>query len=94
MINVSEFLKEIKDNEAKGMAKVTPERLRISDRAHIVFPMHMKADGHQEEQRKNKNEMLGTTKKGIGTEIKNLVSKFKLLNNSPLGTCLSTIFHF
>ena len=28
--------------------------------------MHMKADGHQEEQRKNKNEMLGTTKKGIG----------------------------
>jgi len=26
----------------------------------------MKADGYQEEQRKNKNEMLGTTKKGIG----------------------------
>ena len=30
-----EFLKEIEENEAKGMAKVTPERLRISDRAHI-----------------------------------------------------------
>jgi len=66
VINVPEFLKEIEENEAKGMAKVTAERLRISDRAHIVFPMHMKADGYQEEQRKNKNEMLGTTKKGIG----------------------------
>ena len=66
VINVPEFLKEISENEAKGMAKVSAERLRISDRAHMVFPMHMKADGHQEEQRKSKNEMLGTTKKGIG----------------------------
>lgn len=66
VINVPEFLTEIRENEEKGMAKVTAERLRISDRAHIVFPMHMKADGYQEEQRKDKNEMLGTTKKGIG----------------------------
>lgn len=66
VINVPEFLEEIKQNEAKGMAKVTAERLRISDRAHMVFTMHRQADGHQEEQRKSKNEMLGTTKKGIG----------------------------
>ncbi len=66
VINVPEFLDEIKQNEAAGMAKVTPERLRISDRAQLVFSMHRQADGHQEEQRKSKNEMLGTTKKGIG----------------------------
>ena len=66
VINVPEFLEEIRSNEAHGMSKVTPERLRISDRAHMVFNMHKKADGFQEEQRKSKNEMLGTTKKGIG----------------------------
>lgn len=48
------------------MAAVTPERLKISDRAHLVFDMHRQADGHQEEQRNKNNEMLGTTKKGIG----------------------------
>lgn len=66
VINVPEFLEEIKVNEEKGMAKVTPERLRISDRAQMVFSMHRLADGHQEELRKSNNEMLGTTKKGIG----------------------------
>ena len=48
------------------MPAVTPERLRISRRAHLVFDMHRQADGHQEEQRNKNNEMLGTTKKGIG----------------------------
>ena len=31
-----------------------------------MFSLHMKADGHQEEQRDKNNEKLGTTKKGIG----------------------------
>ena len=57
---------EISNNEEKGMAKVTAERLRISDRAHLVFEMHRRVDGLQEEKRKSNNEMLGTTKKGIG----------------------------
>jgi adenylosuccinate synthase len=48
------------------MAPVTPDRLKISDRAHLVFDLHKQADGHQEEQRNKNNEMLGTTKKGIG----------------------------
>ena len=32
----------------------------------MVFNLHMKADGRQEEQRDKIKEMLGTTKKGIG----------------------------
>jgi len=40
------------------------ERLKISDRAQIVFDFHQSIDGMQE-QRKGKD-MLGTTKKGIG----------------------------
>ena len=35
VIHVKEFLGEITANESKGMAKVTPSRLKISDRAHL-----------------------------------------------------------
>ncbi|XP_039616664.1 adenylosuccinate synthetase isozyme 2-like isoform X1 [Polypterus senegalus] len=43
------------------------ERLRISDRAHIVFNFHQAADGAQEQQRQEQaGKNLGTTKKGIG----------------------------
>jgi len=66
VIHVEDFMNEIKVNEEKGMKKVTPDRLKISDRAHLVFDMHQKADGIQEERRNNSNVMLGTTKKGIG----------------------------
>merc|ERR1711936_386460 len=64
VIHVAEFMNEIKVNEAKGMEPVTPSRLKISDRAHLVLDMHRMADGHQEEQRNKSNVMLGTTKKG------------------------------
>ena len=66
VIHIEEFLDEIAKNEAKGLAKITPDRLKISDRAHLVFELHRVADKMQEEQRKSNKEMLGTTKKGIG----------------------------
>ena len=66
VIHIEEFLDEIAKNEAKGLAKITPDRLKISDRAHMVFQLHRVADQMQEEQRKSNKEMLGTTKKGIG----------------------------
>ena len=53
VIHIDEFLSEIETNEAKGMARVTPERLRISDRAHMVFDFHRVADRMQEDERKN-----------------------------------------
>uniref|UniRef100_A0A4W5RE53 Adenylosuccinate synthetase n=1 Tax=Hucho hucho TaxID=62062 RepID=A0A4W5RE53_9TELE len=43
------------------------ERLKISDRAHIVFNFHQAVDGIQEQQRQlQAGKNLGTTKKGIG----------------------------
>ncbi|HAB18383.1 MAG TPA: adenylosuccinate synthase [Verrucomicrobiota bacterium] len=56
------------NHEIDGLQKlgvpVTPENLRISETAHVVFPWHRELDGRREV-RKGKNE-LGTTKRGIG----------------------------
>jgi adenylosuccinate synthase len=53
--------------EIQGLAKrgisVTPQRLKISDRCHIVMPYHRILDGLRESKRKNK---IGTTGRGIG----------------------------
>lgn len=43
---------------------VSTENLRISDRAHVILPYHLKLD-EVEEDRKGANK-IGTTKKGIG----------------------------
>lgn len=43
---------------------VTAENLRISNRAHVILPYHLKLD-EVEEERKGANK-IGTTKKGIG----------------------------
>ncbi len=56
------------NHEIDGLLKlgvpVTPENLRISETAHVVFPWHRELDG-QREVRKGKNG-IGTTKRGIG----------------------------
>lgn len=51
-----EYLKE------KGI-EVTPEKLKISNRAHLVMPYHREMDAYREANRGNK---IGTTKRGIG----------------------------
>ncbi|PPA68501.1 adenylosuccinate synthase [Jeotgalibacillus proteolyticus] len=43
---------------------ITTENLRISNRAHVILPYHLKLD-EVEEERKGANK-IGTTKKGIG----------------------------
>ncbi len=40
VIHLPDMLKEIEENEAKGLQPLTPERLKISDRAHLVFDFH------------------------------------------------------
>lgn len=56
------------NHEIDGLLKlgvpVTPDNLRISETAHVVFPWHRELDG-QREVRKGKNG-IGTTKRGIG----------------------------
>ena len=56
------LLQEMDDLEAQGV-RVSPERMRISDRAHLVMPYHREMDAYREASRGNK---IGTTKRGIG----------------------------
>jgi len=61
VINPRVVLAEIEDMQAKG---IDTNHLKISDRAHVVFPYHEKLDELQEiALGKNK---IGTTKGGIG----------------------------
>jgi len=55
------FLGEIKGLEQRG---IKTSNLRISDRAHVIFPYHKKIDELSELKRGSND--LGTTKKGIG----------------------------
>jgi adenylosuccinate synthase len=54
---------EIQKVEAQGV-KVTPEKLLISDRAHIVLPFHKELDAARE--LALGDQKIGTTKRGIG----------------------------
>jgi len=56
------LLDEINGLKKKGMS-VTPRRLKISGRCHVVMPYHRILDGLRETKRKNK---IGTTGRGIG----------------------------
>lgn len=55
------FLNEIKGLESKG---IDTSSIKVSDRAHVVFPYHKEIDRLAEEARGA--DMIGTTKKGIG----------------------------
>ena len=55
--------KEITTLEERGIA-VTPEKLLISDRAHIVLPYHRELDAAREAALGSRK--IGTTKRGIG----------------------------
>lgn len=61
VIDPEAFLSEIKGLEIRG---INPSNLRVSDRAHIIFPYHKKID-ELSELRRGSND-IGTTKKGIG----------------------------
>ena len=57
------LLGEIDGLKDKGI-EVSPDDLKISDRAHLVMPFHREMDGYREAMRgKGK---IGTTKRGIG----------------------------
>ncbi|MGA0845629.1 MAG: adenylosuccinate synthase [Luteolibacter sp.] len=63
---------EITRIESQGIA-ITPEKLRISDRAHVVLPFHKELDAAREvalgEQK------IGTTKRGIGPTYADKVNR-------------------
>ncbi len=57
------LLGEIDGLEAKGIT-VSPDNLRISERAHLVLPYHRELDARKESNLGQKK--IGTTKRGIG----------------------------
>ncbi len=57
------FFEEIDQIAGKGIS-VTPERLKVSSRAHLIMPYHRVLD-HTSEERLG-NEKIGTTLRGIG----------------------------
>lgn len=63
VINPATLLDEIKELNGVG---VNTDHLKISDRAHIVFPYHILQDQQQERDRSKNGEKIGTTNKGIG----------------------------
>eukprot|EP00052_Salpingoeca_macrocollata_P016031 m.128489 g.128489 ORF g.128489 m.128489 type:complete len:460 (+) comp19897_c0_seq2:1245-2624(+) len=63
VIHLPSLKAELETNMAKGLKNCTA-RLKISDRAHLVFDAHQTIDG-LEEVEKGK-ESIGTTRKGIG----------------------------
>lgn len=54
------LIEEMENIKANGYSV---ENLRISDKAHVIFPYHVQMDKLQEELRENK---IGTTSRGIG----------------------------
>ncbi len=63
VVNPVNLLKEIDGLVAKGIA-ITPERLLISTRAHIISPAHVALDAAKEKARGD--DAIGTTLRGIG----------------------------
>ena len=57
------LLAEIDGLAEKNIA-ITPDNLRISDRAHLVMPFHREMDAYREASRGSNK--IGTTKRGIG----------------------------
>ena len=57
------FFKEVDEISQKGVS-VTPDRLKVSSRAHLIMPYHRALD-HTSEERLG-NEKIGTTLRGIG----------------------------
>ncbi len=63
VINPTSLVEEIEYLREKGVS-ITPQNLLISDRAHVVLPIHKEIDGAQEEALGDQK--IGTTRQGIG----------------------------
>ena len=61
VINPEVLFNELKNLEEKG---IDTSKLKISNRAHIIMPYHIKQDEYQEEAKGDQK--IGTTKNGIG----------------------------
>lgn len=72
VVDPSGLVAEIERNEALGVS-VTPEKLLISDRSHVVLPFHKELDAAREISLGD--EKIGTTKRGIGPTYADKVNR-------------------
>jgi adenylosuccinate synthase len=72
VVDPSGLVAEIERNEALGVT-VTPEKLLISDRAHVVLPFHKELDAAREISLGDQK--IGTTKRGIGPTYADKVNR-------------------
>ncbi|KAJ3199742.1 hypothetical protein HDU83_003637 [Entophlyctis luteolus] len=72
VVHLPSFFSEMDANIKKGL-KVDPTRLKLSDRAHLVFDFHQLCDGLNEGELGRGS--LGTTKKGIGPTYSSKASR-------------------
>jgi adenylosuccinate synthase len=63
VIDPKAFFEEVDQMQSQGIS-ITPERLKVSSRAHLIMPYHRALD-HTTEERLG-NEKIGTTLRGIG----------------------------
>lgn len=63
VIDPKAFFEEVDQMSEQGIS-ITPERLKVSSRAHLIMPYHRALD-HTSEERLG-NEKIGTTLRGIG----------------------------
>jgi adenylosuccinate synthase len=72
VIDPKAFFEEVDQMLAQGIS-ITPERLKVSSRAHLIMPYH-KALDHTSEERLG-NEKIGTTLRGIGPAYEDKVGR-------------------
>ncbi|MGD2048393.1 MAG: adenylosuccinate synthase [Chloroflexota bacterium] len=63
VVNPEVLIREIDDLKSRGV-EISPHRLRVSDRAHLITPGHIAMDAAQEADRGKAS--IGTTQRGIG----------------------------
>ncbi|RJL21226.1 TIGR00730 family Rossman fold protein [Bailinhaonella thermotolerans] len=64
LVNPATLAGELED--FRGLGVDLHGRLLLSDRAHLVMPLHQKADALQEGSQRGIGEAIGTTRRGIG----------------------------
>ncbi len=72
VIDPKAFFEEVDQIKAQGV-EVTPDRLKVSSRAHLIMPYHQALD-HTSEERLG-NEKIGTTLRGIGPAYEDKVGR-------------------
>ncbi|MEM0129412.1 MAG: adenylosuccinate synthase [Thermoplasmata archaeon] len=77
VVQPTRWLEEVRDLEAKGLLRGEP---MISDRAHVLLPLHEVEDGWEDELRARADPAggIGTTRRGIGPAYADRYARFGL----------------